>query len=93
MLSNYFPWDNIIRENESIKRFNYAAYRLFLYDWKATRDYSSSSRVTTCSVTSFANLQDIAIILSGIERNSHIICGFLSVSYPWDNNFPKYINP
>ena len=47
-------------------------------------NYSSSSRVTTCSVTSLANLQDTEVILSGIERNSHIICSFLSLSYPWD---------
>ena len=49
-------------------------------------DYSSSSRATTCSITSFANLQDIVNILSGIERNSYIIRVFLSCSYPWDKN-------
>ena len=41
--------------------------------------------VTTCSDTRFAVLQDVGIILSGIKRNNHIICGFLSLSYPWDN--------
>ena len=48
-------------------------------------DYSSSSRVTTCSVTRFAVLQDIGIILSGIAGNNHIISVFLSQNYPWDN--------
>ena len=47
--------------------------------------YSSSSRVTTCSVTRFAVLQDIGIILSGIAGNNHIISVFLSQNYPWDN--------
>ena len=47
--------------------------------------YSSSSRATTCRVTSFANLQDIVNILSGIAENNHISCGFLSLNYPWDN--------
>ncbi len=42
--------------------------------------------LTTCSDTRFAVLQDVGIILSGIERNNHIICGFLSLNYPWDNN-------
>ncbi|MBQ8995712.1 MAG: hypothetical protein IJ091_07840, partial [Oscillospiraceae bacterium] len=46
---------------------------------------SSSSRVTTCSVTRFAVLQDIGIILSGIAGNNHIISVFLSQNYPWDN--------
>lgn len=48
-------------------------------------DYSSSSRVTTCSVTRFAVLQDIGIILSRIAGNNHIISVFLSQNYPWDN--------
>jgi len=48
--------------------------------------YSSSSRVTTYCVTRFAVLQDIGIILSGIEGNNHIISVFLSQNYPWDNN-------
>ena len=48
-------------------------------------NYSSSSRVTTCSVTRFAVLQDIGIILSGIAGNNHIISVFLSQNYPWDN--------
>ena len=49
--------------------------------------YSSSSRVTTCSVTRFAMLQDIGVILSGIEGNNHIFSIFLSQSYPWDNKY------
>ncbi len=48
-------------------------------------NYSSSSRVTTCSVTRFAMLQDIGVILSGIEGNNHIFSIILSQSYPWDN--------
>jgi hypothetical protein len=42
--------------------------------------------VTTCSDTRFAVLQDVGIILSGIEGNNHIICVFLSLNYPWDNS-------
>ena len=41
--------------------------------------------VTTCSVTRFAILQEVGIILSGIERHNHIFCGFLSLNYPRDN--------
>ena len=51
--------------------------------------YSSSSMVTTCSDTRFAVLQDVGIILSGIERNNHIFCGFLSLNYPWDNQLEQ----
>ena len=51
----------------------------------AVCNYSSSSMATTCSATRFAVLQDVGIILSGIERNNHIFCGFLSLNYPWDN--------
>lgn len=43
--------------------------------------------VTTFSITRFAVLQDVGIILSGIERNNHIICGFLSLNYPWDKKY------
>ena len=47
--------------------------------------------VTTCSDTRFAVLQDVGIILSGIERNNHIFCGFLSLNYPWDNMKTYYL--
>ena len=49
--------------------------------------YSSSPRVTTCSVTRFAVLQDIGIFLSGNAGNNHIISVFLSQNYPWDNKY------
>lgn len=42
--------------------------------------------VTTCSDTRFAVLQDVGIILSGIERNNHIFSGFLSINYPRDKS-------
>jgi len=32
-------------------------------------------------------LQDVGIILSGIEGNNHIISVFLSQNYPWDNKY------
>lgn len=51
--------------------------------------YSSSSMVTTCSDTCFAMLQDVGIILSGIERNNHIFFVFLSPNYPWDNQLKQ----
>lgn len=50
-----------------------------------TKNYPRSSMLTTCSDTRFAVLQDVGNILSGIERNNHIFCGFLSLNYPWDN--------
>ena len=47
--------------------------------------------VTTCSDTRFAVLQDVGIILSGIERNNHIISSILSQNYPWDNKSRELI--
>lgn len=58
----------------------------YLQAFPAFFHYSSSSMVTTCSDTRFAVLQDVGFILSGIERNNHIFCGFLSLNYPWDKN-------
>jgi hypothetical protein len=58
----------------------------YLRAFPAIWAYSSSSMVTTCSDTRFAVLQDVGIILSGIEGNNHIICVFLSLNYPWDNS-------
>ena len=55
--------------------------------------YSSSSMVTTCSDTRFTVLQDVGIILSGIERNNHIFCGFLSLNYPWDKKSQNALYP
>ena len=49
--------------------------------------------VTTCSDTRFAVLQDVGIILSGIERNNHIFCGFLSLNYPWDKKSQNALYP
>lgn len=54
-------------------------------------DYSSSSMLTTCSDTCFAVLQDVGIILSGNAKNNHIICGFLSMNYPWGNKSRELI--
>ena len=54
----------------------FRAFRAFFH-------YSSSSMVTTCSDTCFAMLQDVGIFYQ--ERNNHVFCGFLSLSYPWDN--------
>ena len=56
-------------------------------------NYSSSSMVTTCSDTCFAVLQDVGIILSGIEGNNHIFCGFLSLNYPWDKKSQNALYP
>lgn len=52
---------------------------------QALYHYSSSSMLTTCSDTRFAVLQVVGNNLSGNAKNNHIICGFLSLSYPWDN--------
>jgi hypothetical protein len=35
-------------------------------------------------------LQDIGIIISGMEGNNHIISVFLSQNYPWDNKKTYY---
>ena len=59
----------------------------YLRAFPAFFHYSSSSMLTTCCVTRFAVLQDIGIILSGIEENNHIFCGFLSLNYPWDKKY------
>lgn len=67
------------------KGHNKTPEALIIKRFRGCNIYSSSSRLTTCSVTRFAVLQDIGVILSGIEENNHIFSVFLSQNYPWDN--------